>query len=266
MTVDGVEGSTEWRGNTLVFTPNAPLSPSTAYTAHVTYACGDSSWSFTTSSVGTPVAGDLTGDAYALDLQDGRFVHPEGVGDLLGQYLTTDVLVGVQGIDGTTLHMVGAIGAQDADPPTQDMCAETIPFPDADFGDDPFFQVGPATTTINVQGYSITIDDLLISGAFASDGSAITGAVLSGSIDTRPLVPLLDENGEPDAICQLAASIGVTCEDCQDGSGAFCLSLYVDNITAAKINGSIVPMTVEDVDCTDPACVDATACAPDTAP
>jgi hypothetical protein len=262
ITVDGVTGTSEWRGNTLVFTPGSALDPNTAYTAHVSFACSsDASWTFTTGEVGSAVTTDLTGKTYALDLASGRFVHPEGVGDLLQQYLTADVLIGVQSVDGTDLQMIGAIGKTDADPPEQDVCAETIPFPVADFSDNPFFQVGPATTTINVQGYSITIDDLLISGAFAPDGTYITGAVLSGKIDTRPLVPLLDENGEDDAICQLAASIGVTCEACADGTGDFCLSLYVDSINAAGISGSLEELTVDTIDCTNPDCADATACA-----
>ena len=280
LTVDGVNGTTAWRGNTLVFTPDAPLAPNTSYNVSLSYTCGDSTWSFTTSEVGaaTDVTG-LNGRAYALDLnaESVRFVQPEGVGDLLGDYLTTDVLMGVESADASSIQMIGAIGIEGASPAAQDTCNPTIPFPQADFTENPYFQAGPATTTINVEDYEITINDLLIAGAFAPDGSYISGAVLSGSIDTRPLAVLLDDtctdegedangDGVADcraAICDLAVTIGVACETCTDGKD-YCLSLYVDGIVATELTESLVEIPTQEDACLREECAEDSDCAVDT--
>ncbi len=265
ITVEGVQGTQSFRGNTLVFTPAAPLAPSTTYNVTVTH-CAESTYSFTTSAVGGTVdTADLAGKTYALDLASGRFVHPEGVGSLLQQYLTTDVLVGVVSSDNTSIQMVGAIGIEEASPPAQDTCNATIPFPQADFAANPFFEIGPETTTLNVEDFEITITDLMISGAFAPDATYLTGAVLSGSIDTRPLVPLLgDAEAGEDAICKLAESIGVACEPCPAG-GNFCLSIYVDSIDAASTGTSLQVIASQEDACLREECATDSDCTPDTA-
>ncbi len=237
-----VAGTAVTDGKRLIFTPDAPLAPSTDYTVTVSYCAGDPSWDFKTSEVGgsTDESG-LVGNVYSLDLASGRFVQPEGVGPLLQEYLTTSILIGVNSVESGKIQMLGAIAEDGTSPPTQSQCSPTIPFPEADFSGNPFFKVGPETTTLSIEGYSITIDDLLVSGAFSPDGSYISGAVLSGKIDTRPLVPLLNPEGEPDEICNLAATIGVSCEPCLDGEN-LCLSLYVDNIAAEEVGGTVVAL------------------------
>lgn len=243
MSVDGgVTGATEWRGNTLVLTPDSPLAPSTSYTVNISYCDGEKnpSITFKTSEVGGSTdSGGLVDNAYLLDLASARFVYPEGVGPLLQQYLTVDILMGITSADASNIQFEGAIGVENAEPPVQDTCQPTIPFPEADFSDNPYFEVGPATTTISVSDFDVTITDLFISGAVSPSGDYIDGAVLAGAVDTRPLVPLLDEEGADDAICELAESIGVSCETCPDGSGDFCLSLYVDSISAPGLDSSV---------------------------
>jgi hypothetical protein len=279
--VEGVTGTSAWRGTTLVFTPSAPLTASTTYTAKLSSSCGESSWTFTTSEVGgTLTPADLVGNTYSLDLQSGRFIQPENVGALLSQYLTAEVLVSVTTASATNIKMEGAVAAEGSSPPAQEECAPTIPFPDADFDGNPYFQVGPETTTITVSGFSVTIQDLLVSGAFAPDGSYIAGAAIAGRIDTRPLVPLLDAEATGDAdmdgtvdymdadqsagaICDLAAGLGITCEDCGDGSTPYCLSLEVDSIGAAAVNSTITPRTEEQM-CELDACADLEVCSDET--
>lgn len=261
-----VAGTSTVTANKVVFAPTASLSPETVYNATLTYECGVVEWSFTTSEVGAAVTGDVAGEVYALDLASGRFVHPEGVGDLIGQFLTTQVLVTVSAQDTTanTIDMLGAIAVDGETPIVQDMCTETIPFPTADFSGNPFWEIdGSGTTTmINVAGYSVGIDDLQLSGAFAPDASYIAGARLAGSLDTYPLATIVDAtciDGSSDypacleAVCDLAAVIG-GCEACGDGSGNHCLSLDVDNISAEGVGGTLVERTVPDL------CADTVGC------
>lgn len=257
-----VAGSTSWRGDTLVFEPDAPLAPSATYTTSITFECGQPSASWSTGEVGGAITTDLVGKSYNLDLASGRFVEPEGVGSILQQYIGDQrILLGVTALEGSTIQMIGAMGVEGSDPAVQEPCEPTIPFPTADFSATPYFEVGPEDTTFNVSGYSITISDLFISGAFAPDGSYISGATLAGSVDTRPLVVLIGEEEPEDAICELAGAIGVECEPCESDNEPFCLSVLVDSIQAAELGGYTLT-EIEDpcllAECADdPDCQDA---------
>ncbi len=231
-----VPGTSSVDGKRVIFAPTAPLQPATTYEVSLDFSCANPRWQVTTSDVGAPVAADgLVGNTYSLELTSGRFVEPEGIGPLLQEYLTDAVLLDVLATDGGSIELAGAIEGEDGS------CVRSIDFPTADFGDNPYFQVGPETTTLAFEGVDIEVDDLLVSGAFSPDGSAIEGAQLRGTIDTRPLVPLLNEEGAEDEICNLAATIGVSCKPCPDG-GVFCLDLHVDSIPGLGV----------DVECVDP--------------
>jgi hypothetical protein len=235
-------------GETVVFTPDAPLSPSTQYTVTLDYCGGSADLTFTTSGLGNPIpdTSALVGKTFALDLADARIVEPAGIGSVLTSYLTQDILVGVSGVTDTEIQMLGAIGVEDADPPTQDYCDPTIDFPAADFSDQPFFQIGPQTTTLAVAGYSIEIGNLEITGTIAADGSYFGGGTLSGTIDTRPLAPLLDDSGDPGAICDLAVNFGAACEACPSDGEPYCLTLVADQIVAMGVDGTLVPVIGND--------------------
>lgn len=255
--IDGVSGTQDWRDdNTLVFTPDSPFAPSTTYNGTVTYACGTPTFTFKTSEVGSQVdAASLVGRTYNLDLSSGRFVEPEGIGAILSGYLTVPILIGVVSAD-TEIEMIGAVGVEGSNPPAQDICAPTMDFPEATFTDNPYFQIGPANTIINVSDYSIEIQDLFVAGAFAPNGDYIAGAVLKGSVDTRPLATIMNEEcveGGPDypacldEICNLAAGIGVACEPCGDGQN-YCLSIHVDSILAAEVDTTLQEIVDECVE------------------
>lgn len=250
-----VAGSGEWVDNIYIWTPSAEFAPSTTYDVSLTYCTGTVSSSFTTSAIGTPVAdpATLTDLSFVLDIASGRFVEPAGVGALLQQQLNVDILIGIVTADATTLTLQGALGVEDANPPAQDLCTPSIDFPSANFSDNPYFEVGPQNTTIEVQGIAITIDDLFVSGALAADGSAIAGAVLAGSIDTRPLVDLVEPGGDDDAVCLLVQTFGIDCQACT-GGGDFCLSLLVDSIAAAQAPGLTVVTRTETDIAGDPSC------------
>ena len=220
---------------TFIWEISAPLSPSTAYTATLDYCRGSAVINFGTSALGTAVEDStLLGRTYTLDLANARIVEPAGIGSVLTSYLTQDILVGVDSIADGEVQMIGAIGAEDAEPPRQDFCDPTIPFPAADWSASPYFQIGPQTTTLSVAGYDIEIGDLEITGTFASDGSYFGGGTLAGTIDTRPLAPLLDDSGDEGAICDLAINFGATCTACSDDK-PFCLTLVADQIIALEV-------------------------------
>ncbi|MBW1878455.1 MAG: Ig-like domain-containing protein, partial [Deltaproteobacteria bacterium] len=175
-----VTGTQTWVGDRLILEPASPLAAQTTYTTSIDFSCGTPSVSWTTSEVGgalgTPA--NLNGRSYLLDLASGRFVEPEGVGDFLGDYLDQIVLVGVDTASATEIQMLGALGYENTNDSKiyQEPCIPSIDFPMADFIGNPFFNVGPEDTTLSVAGFEVDIQDLQVSGAFAPDGTYISGA------------------------------------------------------------------------------------------
>jgi len=225
-------------GLTVLWVLDAPMSSSTPYTATLDYCGGSVTLSFTTSELGTEMAdtNSLVGRTYIVALADARIVEPPGIGSVLSSYLTQDILLGVNEVSGDSLGIIGAIAKADVSPDEQDYCDPTIPFPTADFSAQPYFTVGPQTTTLSVAGYDIEIGDLNVTGTFAPDGTYFDGGTLSGTIDTRPLAPLIDDSGDEGAICDLAINFGAECEACPSDGQPFCLTLVADQILAEELD------------------------------
>lgn len=235
-----VAGSADWDGKRLVFQPDSPLQPGGSYTANVSFPCeggtesGSVSW--TVSEVGAATdAGGLVGNDYALNLAGARFLRPDAVGDLIGEFLTFDILMSVKSIDGSEMVVFGALGDEEVSG-AQQTCTPTIDFPPADFSENPYFELGPQEFTVEVEGVEVTIDDLFLAGSFSPDGSYIDGATLAGVVDTRPFASLVDDdpNAPEDAVCQLTGRLGIDCIECPDGTGAFCLEILADSIAATS--------------------------------
>jgi len=250
--VTGVTGATSIEGTVVSFKPDAPLTGGDTYTASLTYECGTESWDFT---VGDEVGGltdekSLPGSTYSLDLASGTWVKPAGVGDLIGTLIgDVEVLFGVISVDakGGTIPMIGALGDGSG---AQDICVPTLDFPVAPSWDNPYWEVNTPTLDITVEDFTISITDVTLGGAFTPDGSSIEGGVLKGSIDTRPLVEALSPGGTEGSVCLLISSIaaGVECVPCGDGA-EFCLEVWVSDITAGGVPGTITQLDKPDPSC-----------------
>lgn len=251
ITMDGVAGTT-WLNedqDIVYFQPDEPLTPNTDYEFTVSYCFADAPVSFRTSTLGEAIAdpASLVGNTYDLNLQDGRVVVPEGVGSVLEQYLEVSILIKVDDLTGNDLTMNGALADED-DSSLQDYCTPTLDFPVADFSTAPFFGIGPADTTINVAGYSVTIEDLEVTGTFSSDGTYWGGGVLAGVIDTRALSSLVGDDAEDSAVCDLVAGFGVSCVTCASDGTDFCLEIRAVDLGGELLTESDVE-TIEYEDC-----------------
>ena len=96
---------------------------------------------------------------------------------------------------------------------------------------------------------------------FTSDGSQISGAILSGEIDARDLVGALVGGGlleeeDPDAVCDLIGTFGVSCEACASDGAAYCLAIYVDQITANYDDQTLVAQDACDPEACAEGCED----------
>ncbi|HND31167.1 MAG TPA: hypothetical protein PKY30_14620 [Myxococcota bacterium] len=234
-------------GTIVYYTPDAPLDPSTSYSATFTYCDGDKTFDlpFSTSALGTDLTVDLVGKAYQLDLAKANIVKPPNIGSVLGSLLTTPILIGVAEVSGTQLTMVGAIGVEGGG--GQDYCTQTIDFPVADFAESPYVKVGPQDTTLSISGANIKIGNLEITGTFAADGSYFGGGTLEGSVDARDIAAALPDLGyDADGLCELIAGFGAACETCPTDSAPYCLTLVANSIIAEGISGSVVEVPASD--------------------
>ena len=238
-----VSGTTTTMDN-LVIWEGDDLSPTTDYTATLTYSCGSATAAWATSETGGSTGGAVVDEVFDLNLSSGSWILPSPeVGALLATQLDVELLVMPVSAD-SEIVIRGALGTG-AD--AQDECSPSIEFPAASFSD-PFFQIAADVLTLDVAGYSIDINELDLSGAFAPDASMIQGASLQGTIDTHPLVDFLVPGGPPDAVCDLVGTFGVACEACAGGGGDYCISVWVDNIAAVNIDGApLVEITEADI-------------------
>lgn len=240
-----VAGTSSVVDDRVVFTPSAPLSPSTTYEATLTWSCGPTTVSWTTSAIGEPTdPASLVGKAYSLDLGAGRFVEPPGVGDVIGSFLDTEVLLGVTAADAATVHIMGALGDGNGN---QDVCEPSFDFPvDADFSENPFFIVESDKLDLDISGVVVSIEDLEVSGAFSADGSEVAGASLRGTLDVSILADLVGDDP-----CSLLVAFGVTCQTCSDGVTETCLSVFVDSMVAEEVNGPLemIDQATADANC-----------------
>ena len=248
-----ISGTSSVDGDMVYFTPSVPLQPSTSYVAKLSY-CGSEvpvDVSFSTSDLGT-VADDLgvfEGKTYALDISSGNFVQPPGVGDLIGGLLDNNILIGVTAATETSMSLIGAISF--AGSTEQDTCQETLDIPDADFSDNPYFEIDiPEGIEMNAAGVIISLDSLFISGSFSTDGTYFGGGELVGELDVRKLTPLLEDliqSDDPAESCSLLLGFGVTCETCSSDSEPFCIPLEVNGLNAEDTGQEIITRTNEDI-------------------
>lgn len=166
---------------------------------------------------GDPSSCDLTGRAFTLDLQSGRFVEPVASADLLLGQLESDFTIGISAHSGGAVERF--VGTTDG---AQDPCRSTTDLPTGDW-DDPVLEVGSARVTIELAGPDVPLEDMRVAFVADSDCAGFTDGVLAAQLDVRALAPLLEDlvgaGDDPDEICALMLDLGVVCGACRsDGS------------------------------------------------
>lgn len=129
-------------------------------------------------------------------------------------------------------------------------CAVSFVFPDpADFTENRYFTVEAAALLLFLGVAFVSIDDMEMSGLFASDLSQFEGGTLAGSFDATSLDGIMGGD-----TCDLLTTFNVSCEEYDDGTGPHCLTVYVDNIVGPVVPGlDVVTITQDDVD-NNPSC------------
>lgn len=251
-----VAGTSASDGSTVTFNPAAPLAPSTEYSAEITTCAAEPlAYSFSTGPLGTPTDGcDLTGQKFIVALTEARFLEPAGVAELLLGQLEDDIMLTATAVTDTEIEMIGALGQGGV----QDECTESLnDFPAASYSD-PYFELGPQDTPLNVAGVELTINDLFISADFESDCSGFGGGTLAGQLDARTLAPLLGDLlgiTDPDEVCATLTGFGVTCGACASDGLDYCVDVLVDQLNATASAGALVKLETADIDA-NPDCAD----------
>jgi len=230
--IPGSQGTSE-DGKSILWNLDAPLTPGSSYSASLEFCGGGASTSFTTSAAGQPLTDPdgLVGRLYQMDLRTAHVTAPPGLGEVLLEQLSAILLLGVDGPVGATLPMTGAASVENQT--TQDYCNLTVPLDDVDFSGSPDLSVRNDQFTLYAVGTAIDVFDLAIDGTFLPDGSAMEGVSFSGTIDTRPLAPYVDDgDGSEAAICELAVNFNTSCVACPSDGQEFCLQLAADRIHA----------------------------------
>lgn len=192
-----------------------------------------------------PVEDDLTAQTYEVDLAAATWVQPNGVGDFIGGYLTTTLLLGIESATETELEMMGALSVEGSSPAEQDYCLPTIDFPTADFSGNPRFEIGPTDISLSLGGASVDVSDFTVTGAFAADGSDFHNGTIEGLIDTRPIDVMLGQ--DEGSVCAYAGIFGASCERCSDGED-YCLAMELEDVEGELVE-DLVLYAVYGVNC-----------------
>ncbi len=204
---------------------------------------------------------DLLGRVFVVELSSGDFVEPPGIGAIIASQLGDGHFL-------AAVHEDSDFGGGEIDLiwgsspfPGVDPCAEAVLITEDEPADwnDPSFSFGPgAYLDLSLDGTDVRVDQAELSGYFRTDGEQVQGGVFAGNIDTRPLVPLIDEEGDPDAICDLVQeTVGVDCVECGgEFPGPYCLTMRVEDIIWNWLPGEEMPVrSCEDI-LSDFACED----------
>jgi hypothetical protein len=219
------------------------LRPETTYAMTVSVCGVDATTSFTTSSLGnelTLAPADLVGDTYVFRLSDSVITQPRFLDAVADSFLTVPILITVAAADESSIELLGALGELLNNGSYRQYSGEpTWSFPAADFTESPYFEAAADRIVLPYAGIDIPVEDFTLSGTFTADGSSLSEAIVTGLGDSRNMGALLGQEGNPNAMCDVAAAAGVSCEPCGDGE-PYCLYIVAEQIDATQVPGVTV--------------------------
>ena len=258
-------GTVTWSddGTEAVFRPASPLAPATEHEIHVSAACLDASVvaPFVTSDVGAAIpADDVLGGSFVATLSELHVIQPAEVRELFGGLVSQirHRLVLVPSAHDTDTQGLDFFAAAADTDLRQDLCEPTIaiPAPTA-FAPNPFFELeGVPSVDVPLEGTTIRLDDVSMSGAFTPDAQSIAGLSIAGRLDVAQLDTILAPlTEEPQPPCDLVSTLtagAVSCGPCPNGRQT-CVELATTGLTATRAEATFVPRDSDslhaDTDC-----------------
>lgn len=249
-------GDMSWSdaGTDVYFQAASPLESDSDYVLTATYSCDKVlPIDFKTSITGSVVdSADFVGKKYLVSLEGAKILEPAGVGELLAGFLeeVTEVIAIVptayNDVD-DTIAFYGGLAVPMGDTFEQDVCTETFAFDEpATYSTDPYWVIdAPNGIVLNIEGVTIEIEALLLSGSFTPGGEGLEGVSIDGSLDARGLADILDMGAQE--ACDLLGTFGAECIACPDGE-VLCLDFVATNLTAPAADIDYNPIATADVD------------------
>lgn len=230
----GLSFQVEWDGY---------LEADTTYTLGFTDCYNLRTSTFHTSGFGQPLdvsPSDLIGNTYLLDLVGATWTEPPLLGGLIQTFFNQPILLGVRYADDVQIDLLAAPGKSDAlGNVRQDLSLDSWDFPLADFTSAPYLNAPADHIVLTYQDVEIPVTSFLLEGTLSADGTRFGGGVLSGLADSRNAGGLLKQQGDEDALCDLAGQAGIHCEPCPDGE-VYCLHLRAENLDGELLSGLVL--------------------------
>ena len=176
---------------------------------------------------------EIEGNDYHVDLTSANFTEPPGVGGIIGQYLgEVHLAFHVTSLDGGSgaAEVYSTLVSPDGDVYIQDLCMATHDLSEDALWAPPYLDMTFNEWVIAIEGNECTVDGMLTSFAMVDAGEALGAGTLEGELNTLCLDDMIDPGADPGAACDLLASLGISCIECGDGSGPFCLYIAADHI------------------------------------
>ena len=230
-------------GQTVTFTPDGVLSPSTEYSVTLEYCYGSPEIIFTTSHFGAPLeaSADLEGTAFLLNFNSGVYTIGENAGDLLNSVFTRNVLVQFAEVREINSRIVAAVGEPNDTEIEQDFCARTISV-EASSESLPLVTGAEVDFTFGAMGGQLRIDSIEFEGTLSSDLGSIGGLTYRAVVGMAELVDMLPEFGGESVSCDLAANLGIPCQPCPSNADLQCIT-----IAAKGIDGDAVDTDLDEI-------------------
>lgn len=216
------------------FEADGALPAASDLVATLEYCAGEAATHFRTMALG-PAVSSLEGSAYLVDFGAAQWVSPPNLGTMLGVVLSTQLVVGVGATDAGELQWVA--GASE-DGKSQNTCKPTTALPVADFSMNPWFQVGPADLSMVVREQALDLRGFKLAGEFSADGGLLAHGVVAVEADMRQVLPVLVDliqMEDAGAFCEKIGGFGISCTECSDGSGPYCVDLYAEDLGARAL-------------------------------
>ena len=231
--------STLSSGKVVVFTPTTPLVPKSMHTMTLAFCGGTKEVKFTVSDYGTALAAGtaLQGKTYSVTISGAHYSVGAGLGSLIDPLYPTPLLVNVFKIEGTKISLRSALSKAGTNPPTQDFCSRTVDYPNGEFGASPYFVFGPTNISFTGSAGSFNVFNLKVEGTASADGSSLSGASFSGTVDAEEVAGPLGLT--PAQACQTVGNLGSPCGACPTGSKMTCISLLIDRLAGSAVAGAV---------------------------
>ncbi|MEN0068313.1 MAG: hypothetical protein AAGA48_39705 [Myxococcota bacterium] len=224
--------------------PDEPLPPGTSFQLVVQDCIRTTEISFATSGFGqalTDEGANLAGRTFRLDLGGADWIRPEGLGPVIGSFLTEPILLGVVYADDSNIDLLGAPSQVNSLGQVSQAQEPTWDFPLAEF--DPsrptFVTRADAIELVirdsGVEG-PIPVTEFVLTGTLSADGTRLGGGTLAGVADTREFSDAFF--GTENALCLLSeSSFQVACAPCESDGEPFCLAIENRNLSGTQQEG-----------------------------